>query len=115
MSDRISADVGGMFTDVVVTDAAGTLTAGKRLTTPGLGLLHRDSVQIDMQRTPFLVRSLPLVTGSARAGRQRGGLVPVAAARAACGAASTGEIGNDTLAIDAGATAALRAGRGDEQ
>ena len=73
------------------------------------------AARIDVQRTPFLERSLRLLTDSARAGRRHGGPVPVAPDRSAYGAASTGEIGNDTLAIDAGATAALRAGRGDEQ
>ena len=180
------------------------------LTPPGLGLLYRDSVEIDEQRTPFLVRSMRLDTDSAGAGRQRGGpatvvtyaarrspvtvidicngtinvprgvrgghdsqpasntvlradgsvevlptffvvelgtgdamqaldnggggygdprdrdparvlhdvregLVSVAAARDAYGVAVTGEIEDDTLALDAGATAALRAVRGDEQ
>ena len=43
------------------------------LTPPGLGLLYRDSVEIDEQRTPFLVREVRLVTDSAGAGRSRGG------------------------------------------
>ncbi len=40
---------------------------------PGLGLLYRDSVEIDEQRTPFLIESMRLIPDSAGAGRQRGG------------------------------------------
>ncbi len=40
----------------------------------GAGLLYRDSVEIDEQRFPVLVKSMRLVPGSAGAGRQRGGL-----------------------------------------
>ncbi|MGI9658800.1 MAG: hydantoinase B/oxoprolinase family protein, partial [Gaiellaceae bacterium] len=40
---------------------------------PGLGLLYRDSVEVDEQRTPFLIESMRLVPDSAGAGRQRGG------------------------------------------
>ena len=40
---------------------------------PGLGLLYRDSVEVDEQRTPFLIRSMRLLPDSAGAGRQRGG------------------------------------------
>ena len=35
MRYRVSADVGGTFTDVVVADEAGALTAGKAPTTGG--------------------------------------------------------------------------------
>jgi N-methylhydantoinase B len=44
------------------------------LVPPGAGLLYRDSVEIDEQRFPVLVRSMRLVPGSAGAGRHRGGL-----------------------------------------
>ena len=40
----------------------------------GAGVCYRDSVEIDEQRLPILVRSMELVSGSAGAGRQRGGL-----------------------------------------
>ena len=40
---------------------------------PGLGLLYRDSVEVDEQRTPFLIESMRLLPDSAGAGRQRGG------------------------------------------
>jgi N-methylhydantoinase B len=43
------------------------------MTPAGLGLLYRDSVEIDEQRTPFLVRSMRLLPDSAGAGRRRGG------------------------------------------
>jgi N-methylhydantoinase B len=44
------------------------------LVPPGAGLLYRDSVEIDEQRFPVLVKSMRLVPGSAGAGRHRGGL-----------------------------------------
>ena len=40
---------------------------------PGLGMLYRDSVEVDEQRTPFLIESMRLIPDSAGAGRQRGG------------------------------------------
>ncbi len=40
---------------------------------PGAGLLYRDSVEIDEQRIPFLVRSMRVLPDSAGAGRFRGG------------------------------------------
>ena len=40
---------------------------------PGLGLLYRDSFEVDEQRTPFLIESMRLIPDSAGAGRQRGG------------------------------------------
>ena len=43
------------------------------MTPPALSLLYRDSVEIDEQRTPFLVREMRLLTDSAGAGRTRGG------------------------------------------
>lgn len=44
------------------------------LVPPGAGLLYRDSVEVDEQRFPVLIRSMRLQPGSAGAGRQRGGL-----------------------------------------
>lgn len=44
------------------------------LVPPGAGLLYRDSVEVDEQRFPVLIRSMCLQPGSAGAGRQRGGL-----------------------------------------
>lgn len=44
------------------------------LVPPGAGLLYRDSVEIDEQRFPVLIKSMKLVCGSAGAGRHRGGL-----------------------------------------
>jgi N-methylhydantoinase B len=40
---------------------------------PGAGLLYRDSVEIDEQRMPFLVRSMRVLPDSAGPGRFRGG------------------------------------------
>ena len=40
----------------------------------GAGVCYRDSVEVDEQRFPILVHSMELVTGSAGAGRRRGGL-----------------------------------------
>lgn len=40
---------------------------------PGAGLLYRDSVEIDEQRIPFLIRSMRVLPDSAGAGRFRGG------------------------------------------
>jgi N-methylhydantoinase B len=40
----------------------------------GAGLCYRDSVEVDEQRCPILVKSMGLVAGSAGAGRWRGGL-----------------------------------------
>jgi N-methylhydantoinase B len=42
--------------------------------TGGAGLCYRDSIEVDEQRFPILVRSMELVPGSAGAGRWRGGL-----------------------------------------
>lgn len=43
------------------------------LVPPGAGLLYRDSVEVDEQRFPVLVKSMELVSDSAGAGRFRGG------------------------------------------
>ena len=43
-------------------------------TPPSAGLVYRDSVEIDEQRFPIIVKSMRLVPGSAGAGRFRGGL-----------------------------------------
>jgi N-methylhydantoinase B len=40
----------------------------------GAGLCYRDSIEVDEQRFPILVKSVELVPGSAGAGRWRGGL-----------------------------------------
>lgn len=44
------------------------------LVPPGAGLLYRDSVEVDEQRFPVLIKSMRLMPGSAGAGRHRGGL-----------------------------------------
>ena len=43
------------------------------LVPPAIGLIYRDSVEIDEQRMPFIVRFVRLVQDSAGAGRRRGG------------------------------------------
>ncbi|MBM3484486.1 MAG: hydantoinase B/oxoprolinase family protein [Alphaproteobacteria bacterium] len=43
------------------------------LVPPGAGLLYRDSVEVDEQRFPVLIRAMELVQDSAGAGRFRGG------------------------------------------
>jgi N-methylhydantoinase B len=43
-------------------------------TPPAAGLVYRDSVEIDEQRFPIIVKSMRLLAGSGGAGRRRGGL-----------------------------------------
>ena len=73
MSYRIAADVGGTFTDVVVTDEAGTLTIGKAPTTlarifAGLGDAIDDAGrQLGLERRALLAAADLFVYGTTRA------------------------------------------------
>ena len=72
------------------------------LTPPGLGLLYRDSVEIDEQRTPFLVRSMRLVADSAGAGRQRGGPATIVTFAARQSPVTVIDICNGTVTVPRG-------------
>ena len=72
------------------------------LTPPGLGLLYRDSVEIDEQRTPFLVRSMRLVRDSAGAGRQRGGPATIVTFAARQSPVTVIDICNGTVTVPRG-------------
>ena len=73
MSFKISVDTGGTFTDVVVSDAAGSVTIGKALTTPDRifdGMreaIASAAVQLDMSFEDLLSRTAILIYGTTRA------------------------------------------------
>lgn len=70
---RISVDVGGTFTDVIVADAAGRLTLGKALTTPErsflgfLGGLENAADQMATSASDILRDASVLIYGTTRA------------------------------------------------
>lgn len=70
---RISVDVGGAFTDVIVADGAGRLTLGKALTTPARGFdgfmagLANAADQLESTAQAVLARADVLIYGTTRA------------------------------------------------